>query len=73
MQVESLKKLKDSLPYGWQKNAVIDLNISKVTISAMINGKQKMSPIVAEYLINLARDYQKTLHDLENQIQQIWP
>ena len=73
MQVESLKKLKDSLPYGWQKNAVIDLHISKVTISAMINGKQKMSPIVAEYLINLARDYQKTLHDLEKQIQQIWP
>ena len=68
MQIEMLQKLRSRLPHGWQKQASEELNISRSTLSAMVNGKQKMSLPVVEYLINMIEGIREAEREAEKKI-----
>lgn len=68
MQTEMLRKLRSKLPHGWQKQATMDLGLSRSTLSSMVNGKQKIALHVAEYLVNMVEAIKDAERETEKKI-----
>ena len=68
MDKKNLKRLKDSLPFGALADAARKYNITPSAVSQIIAGTSENVEVVG-YLIQRAKTYQKTLANIDKEME----